>query len=104
MAAYWGVRNTKPTQPWSWTAFSGAVLSGAAGALSSVASSLEMTAVMCFASANDKTQTRAFHQEAARELEALLNANYWEVDTDDGVFVADLDEFEEYHSDDEESE
>lgn len=57
-----------------------------------------------FSTANVEVAQRAFHTQAARELESLVEGRYWEVDSDEGVYVASIDEIELEDEDEEEDE
>jgi hypothetical protein len=69
-----------------------------------IAHSAERTARVLFGFENYALDRAAFHQQAARELEAMTDGHYWEVDTEEGVYVASLDEVEiddDFEDDDE---
>ena len=57
-----------------------------------------------FSAANAEIKREAFREKAVQELEALVSGNYWEVDSEEGLYVASIDEIELEDDDEEEDE
>ena len=57
-----------------------------------------------FSSKNAEIKREEFHSKAAQEIEALVSGNYWEVDSEEGLYVASIDEIELEEEDEEEDE
>lgn len=101
---FWSAAGQEPVAEWSWFAAAGVAAAATANVLRAVSSGAEMGAALFFAAANAKTSKRLFHEQASAELEALTSGAYWEVETEAGVYVAGLDEYEEDEESDDDCE
>ena len=104
MTYYWGDKSAAPPMKPSLPAIGAIGFLFVRDAFQGVAHFAERMSQALFSAANYEASRRAFHEQAVRELEALTEGRYWEVDSDEGLYVAALDEIELEEEDEEEDE
>lgn len=96
MADMWGSQDGKvPVRQFSWWLIAGVGSTFVANVARSAAVAAEGLAVVSFGAANQQVSTSVMTEQASREIETLVSGSYWEIDTEEGVYVADGDEYDE---------
>lgn len=71
---------TRPSGPLTWQAVSAVALAGISGALEEVASLFEGMSTLLVGAHNHEIERRAFHEQAAREIETLTGGDFGDGD------------------------
>lgn len=94
MASFWGLGQPDPPMRPGWLPLVAIGFVAVRDAANVVSHASERMARVMFGFENYALERHSFREQAVRELEAMTEGHYWEVDTEEGVYVASIDEIE----------
>lgn len=91
---YWGDSKPEPPMTPDARVYAAIALLFARDLFQSGCNFTNRLAMTLFSAANAELKRAEFREKAVQEMEALVSGRYWEVDADEGLYIASIDEIE----------